>query len=307
MNRKFVSKSNYVLRKVLNKEENLDILKDMIESILQIKIKKIELNPYLEKKKQNLPAEENFGIADVRLEKADGEELNVGIQFVDGYHVITKMLIYYAQIHANQLEYDKDRKVAKTVTINFVDFEIFCDEKEFGMPENGYKISMSIPSFGTFDFSDKNSKYIKFYKSVGKFLSDNELMQEFENTVIKYVTELFPISDKISIIGNAFNDYKLKQYKKEQSAESLKIAKKLKETFDSMDLSDKYVAIIDLPDEYSYTVTYRNKKYVCLTEIPKTKDEIKNEVLADKNMKRNYRNRYLLIVPAKRVKTRDVE
>lgn len=190
---------------------------------------------------------------------------------------------------------------------DFVDFEIFCDEKEFGMPENGYKISMSIPSFGTFDFSDKNSKYIKFYKSVGKFLSDDELMQEFENTVIKYVTELFPISDKISIVGNVFHDYKLKQYKKEQSAESLKIAKKLKETFDSMDLSDKYVAITDALNEYSYTVTYRNKKYVCLTEIPKTKDEIENEVLADKNMKRDYRNRYLIIVPAKRVKTRDNE
>ena len=137
MNRKFVSKSNYVLRKVLNKEENLDILKDMIESILQIKIKKIELNPYLEKKKQNLPAEENFGIADVRLEKADGEELNVGIQFVDGYHVITKMLIYYAQIHANQLEYDKDRKVAKTVTINFVDFDFLKQ------PNYHQKISMA--------------------------------------------------------------------------------------------------------------------------------------------------------------------
>ena len=48
MNRKFVSKSNRVLRKVLNSKENLDILQDFIESFLKIDIAEIKLNPYLE-------------------------------------------------------------------------------------------------------------------------------------------------------------------------------------------------------------------------------------------------------------------
>ena len=72
MNRKFISKSNFVLRKVLNSKENIDILKDIIESILEIKIKKIELNPYLYKRAKYLPSEENFGTGSgrdhVRLE-----------------------------------------------------------------------------------------------------------------------------------------------------------------------------------------------------------------------------------------------
>ena len=59
MNRKFVSKSNLVLRKVLNTEKNLDILQDFIESFLNLKIKNIILNPYLESKSKYLPAEEN--------------------------------------------------------------------------------------------------------------------------------------------------------------------------------------------------------------------------------------------------------
>ena len=49
MNRKFISKSNRVLRKVLNSKENLDILKDLIETFLEIQIEKIALNPYLER------------------------------------------------------------------------------------------------------------------------------------------------------------------------------------------------------------------------------------------------------------------
>ena len=35
------------------------------------------------------------------------------------------MLLYYAQIHSNQLEYDSNRKSTRTVTINLLDFEYF--------------------------------------------------------------------------------------------------------------------------------------------------------------------------------------
>ena len=44
MNRKFISKSNRVLRKVLNSEKNLDILQDFIETFLKIEIKEIKLS-----------------------------------------------------------------------------------------------------------------------------------------------------------------------------------------------------------------------------------------------------------------------
>lgn len=125
MNRKFISNSNYVLRKVLNTETCLEILKDFIESILNISIKDIELNSYLEEKTKYLPKEENFGIADVRIRTNENEEMNIGIQFIDGMYIQTKMLMYYAQIHLNQLEYDEKREFAKTITINLLDFKYF--------------------------------------------------------------------------------------------------------------------------------------------------------------------------------------
>jgi len=36
--------------------------------------------------------------------------------------VQNKMLLYYAQIHSNQLEYQDDRTIVKTITINLLDF-----------------------------------------------------------------------------------------------------------------------------------------------------------------------------------------
>ena len=122
MNRKFVAKSNFVLRRVLNSEDNIDILKEFIEVILDIKIRETQINPYLEKRKNNLPAEENFGIADLRIKTNENEELNIGIQIIDGEHILTKMFLYFSQIHFNQLDYDDNREVAKTVTINILDF-----------------------------------------------------------------------------------------------------------------------------------------------------------------------------------------
>lgn len=127
MNRKFVAKSNFVLRRVLNTKENIDILEEFIEVILNIEIKEAKINPYLEKMKEHLPAEENFGIVDLRIRTIENEERNVGIQMIDGEHVLTKMLLYYAQIHGNQLEYDEDREIAKTNTINILDFVLNKD------------------------------------------------------------------------------------------------------------------------------------------------------------------------------------
>ena len=130
MNRKFVAKSNFVLRRVLNTQKNVDILKELIEVIFQIKVKEAKINPYLKEIEDSLPAEENFGIADLRIKTEENEERNIGIQIIDGEHVLTKMLLYYAQIHGNQLEYDENREIVKTMTINILDF-IFTKEMNY--------------------------------------------------------------------------------------------------------------------------------------------------------------------------------
>ena len=149
MNRKFVAKSNFVLRKVLNAKENVDILEEFIEAMLNLEIKEAKINPYLEKLKAHLPAEENFGIADLRIKTVQNEEMNVGIQIIDGEHILVKMLLYYVQIHANQLEYDPYREVVKTTTINILDFimnkELEYHSKMVVREENMTSINNNYP------------------------------------------------------------------------------------------------------------------------------------------------------------------
>ena len=124
MNRKFVSKSNLVLSKILNSHNCLDILKDFIETILKVKIKNITLNNPKENKYYSSTTYYSMGIVEVRIQTED-EELNVGIQIIDGNYVQNKMFLYYARVHTNQITYNDNRKIAKTVTINILDFNYF--------------------------------------------------------------------------------------------------------------------------------------------------------------------------------------
>lgn len=189
MNKKFISNSNYVLRKILNNKDCLSILKNLIESILNITIENISLNPYLKEKSQYLPKEENFGIADVRIKTDENEEINVGIQFIDGIYVQTKMLIYYAQIHLNQLKYKDKREFAKTITINFIDFNYFSSkdyDKIIKIKTNEGNVRLEELEMYTIEllkFKPKNSDNLTHKEEWISYLKgcENETLEKIKN------------------------------------------------------------------------------------------------------------------------------
>ena len=200
MNRKFISKSNRVLRKILNSERNLDIIQDFIETFLKIKIQEIKLNSYLEIKSNYLPSEENFGIVDVRVKLEGQEELNIGIQFIDGYYAQNKMLLYYAQIHSNQLEYRDGRKMAKTITINLLDFDYLKSDNYFN--------KIMIPS--------KTENQIEFYVlELPKFMSNSHKVIDKHEAWMIYlcgkqedaIVEVLKKFDKIRKLDNLLEEY----------------------------------------------------------------------------------------------------
>ena len=121
MNRKLIQNSNYVLRTILNSNNCLEILKNFIESFLELKIKNIKINktPLIDGK----PTKE-YGIIDVRILTTDKQEYNVGIQIIDGDYIQNKMFLYYAKIHSNQILYNDNRKIARTITINILEVNI---------------------------------------------------------------------------------------------------------------------------------------------------------------------------------------
>lgn len=207
MNRKFISNSNHVYRKILNHENCLRILKDLIQSILDINIKEIELNPYLVKKSRYLPKEENFGIADVRIRTYENEEINVGIQFLDGIYIQTKMLMYYAQIHLNQLEYNSKREFCRTITINILDFKYFSTQEydrviKIMSNEANIKLEevemyvIELPKFEIKDLENmtKKEEWIAYLKGVDnntlkKIKDNNENIMLLDDLAEKYWLE----------------------------------------------------------------------------------------------------------------------
>lgn len=200
MNRKFISKSNRVLRKILNSKENLDIIRDFIEAFLKIEINNIKLNPYLEIKSNNLPSEENFGIADVRVELENQEELNIGIQFIDGYYAQNKMLLYYAQIHSNQLEYQDDRIIAKTITINLLDFNYLKSDNYFN--------KIVIPSKTENEIELYVVELPKFKRNADTCLDKREAWMSYLQGGLEIEqTDILKKFDKINKLNNLLDEY----------------------------------------------------------------------------------------------------
>ena len=150
MNQFLITNRNYVLRKVLNTQENIPIIKDLIEGFLNIHIETIELNDYLEEKEKYLPLEDNFGVADVRIKTDKNEEFNVGISFLDGMHIQTKIALYYLYVHTNQICYNNKRLIAKTITINFLDFPYYHSY--------GYHKKAILNKFRTIDFKEEEAE-----------------------------------------------------------------------------------------------------------------------------------------------------
>lgn len=200
MNRKFISKSNSVLHNVIkeNKNEGVLILKDFIESILKINIRKIVLNPYLNKLNRNLPSEDNFGIADCRIETEDNEEMNIGIQIIDGDYIPTKMLLYIAQIHTNQLEYDENRKVVGSITINILDLS-FINKNEYHREfhlnsedlfiKNALGIhTIELPNFNKRELVSREEEWISYLKgeNIEYVINKNENIKKLDKLLERY-------------------------------------------------------------------------------------------------------------------------
>lgn len=204
MNQLLITNRNHVLRKILNNKENIHIIKDLIQAILKINIKKIELNDYLEEKEKYLPVEENFGVADVRIKTDNDEEFNVGIIFLDGMHIQTKIALYYLYIHTNQICYDDKRPIAKTITINFLDFPYY---QSFGYhkkailnkfrtidfrEEEAETHIIELPKFKILDSNKmtKQEQWISYIKGDRELLKkvkrDNKYIRELDNMVRKY-------------------------------------------------------------------------------------------------------------------------
>ncbi len=207
MNQELICDRNYVLRKFLTCQKYSGITKDIIQSFLGIEIQNIEINGYIATKKDYLPSYDKFGVTDARIETTDGEEFNIGIQFLDGKHIQRKIALYYLYIHTNQIYYGDNRKIAKTITINFLDFpyyqsfgyhkkEILNKFKSIDFKEEEAEVHViELPKFRVFNCEEmtKQEQWIVYLKGespelMSKVKKDNIYIRKLDK-LIKYYWE----------------------------------------------------------------------------------------------------------------------
>lgn len=114
---------DYAFKRVFGRNGNEGILKDFLESILDIEIKNITIqNPEIPKNMRD----SKIGILDVRAEINGKEIIEVEMQVQNQYNIDKRSPIYITKIYSDQLkEGDSYVKVKKVAVINILNFNYY--------------------------------------------------------------------------------------------------------------------------------------------------------------------------------------
>ena len=119
---------DYIFKRVFGKKGNEDLLKDLLESILEIKIQKIEVivGPEVEK----IKPEDKLGIIDLKATVNENTTIDIEIQVKDNHNMVERSTFYIAGLYHTGLKagevYEENNKV---IGINILMFNIFEWEK----------------------------------------------------------------------------------------------------------------------------------------------------------------------------------
>ena len=114
-------------------------------------------------------------------------------------------MLYYLQIHSNQLEYDAKRKFAKTITINLLDFNFF--------KADNYHQKLFIKTNP--DSNGNREKLEMHVIELPKFNNKNLINMNRENAWMMYLcgnnekltSEITKKYEKIKKLNNLLNKY----------------------------------------------------------------------------------------------------
>ena len=116
--------NDFVFKKVFGKKGNESILKDLLEAILKIKIKKIELQTEVELERELI--DDKTGVIDIEATIDDNTIIDIEMQMRNQYNMKERSLFYWAGLYYTALkkkgEYKENKRV---ITINIVNFDMF--------------------------------------------------------------------------------------------------------------------------------------------------------------------------------------
>ena len=116
--------NDFIFKKVFGKKGNESILKDLLEAILKMKIKKIELQAEVELERELI--DDKTGVLDIEATIDDNTIIDIEMQMRNQYNMKERSLFYWAGLYYTGLKKKEEYKENKrAITINIVNFDMF--------------------------------------------------------------------------------------------------------------------------------------------------------------------------------------
>ena len=109
--------NDYIFKRLFSKKGNEDILKDLLEGILEIPIKEVEVMQEVELERVDI--KDKLGVLDIKAIINENITVDIEMQIVDEKNMIERTLYYWAGLYYTGLKRGRDYKLNnKVITIN---------------------------------------------------------------------------------------------------------------------------------------------------------------------------------------------
>ena len=120
--------NDYIFKRLFSKKGNEDILKDLLEGILEIPIEKVEVMQEVELERVDI--KDKLGVLDIKAVINENTTVDIEMQIADEKNMIERTLYYWAGLYYTGLKRGQDYKLNnKVITINILMYNIFKEEK----------------------------------------------------------------------------------------------------------------------------------------------------------------------------------
>ena len=120
--------NDYIFKRLFSKKGNEDILKDLLEGILEIPIEKVEVMQEVELERVDI--KDKLGVLDIKAIINENTTVDIEMQIADEKNMIERTLYYWAGLYYTGLKRGRDYKLNnKVITINILMYNIFKEEK----------------------------------------------------------------------------------------------------------------------------------------------------------------------------------
>jgi len=246
--------NDYVFKRVFAKEGNEGLLKDLLESILDIDINRVIIqNPELIRETK----EGKTGVLDIKAEINENTVIDIEIQVENEYNISERSTVYMGKLISNQLNKgDTYSKLKKSILINILNFNYFkrnsyhsIAHMKFEKTKEQKYVDMGYEKEDEIATKDVEVHYIEIPKFIKKNPGTNTKIEQWLWTIVG------------------------KEEKVKMAESKNKEVKKAVEVLDEMSMSkeerERYEAIQKY--EFNYNTGVRNAREIGIQEGEKRK------------------------------------